>query len=386
MAARRSYGKGRIVKWRTGGWQVTVELGRDPVTGKRRRRRVVVRGSRRDAQRVLTDAMATRDRGIDLNPSGVLLGDYFDRWLDEHARLRVKASTLKRYRQLATRLKPFLGDLALRDLRPPHIQRAYAALLGEGLAAQTVLHHHTLLKQTLKQAVQWGLLASNPAGDVTPPRVERRETRTLSAEEVALVEGAATDDEFRRLIRVAVTTGLRLGELMGLKWKDIDFDGSRLLVQRTASYQDRQTTLGPPKTEKIRRPVALSQGTLAVLREHRSSQRAHRLKVGPAYRDSDFVFPAADGSVQPPYRISGRFKDLVARVGIEGVRFHDLRHTMATLALGAGVHVKIVSERLGHSTTQTTLETYSHVSPDLQREAAEALDCALRPNQESESA
>lgn len=249
---------------------------------------------------------------------------------------------------------------------------------GTCLAGRTVLHHHRLLKQTLKQAVRWGLLAGNPADAVTPPRAERREMRTLSAEDVARVEAAATDDEFRRLIHVAVTTGLRLGEVLGLQWKDIDFDGGRMLIQRTASYQDRETTLGPLKTGRSHRPVALSEGTLAVLREHRASQRAHRLEIGPAYRDADLVFPAADGSVQPPYRISGRFRDLVARVGLEGVRFHDLRHTMATLALGAGVHVKIVSERLGHSTTQITLDTYSHVAPDLQREAAEVLDGALR--------
>ena len=378
MAERRAYGSGRIVERSPGYWQVTVELGRDPVTRRRRRRRFAVRGSRRAAQRALTEAMAARDRGIDLNPSGVLLGDYLDRWLEEHARLRVKGSTFARYRQLARRIKPFLGDFALRDLRPPHIQRAYAALLGEGLTARTVLHHHRLLKQALNQAVRWGLLASNPADAVTPPRVERREMRTLTAEDVALVEGAATDDEFRRLIRVAVTTGLRLGELLGLQWKDIDFEGGRMLIQRTASYQDRETTLGPVKTGRSHRPVALSEGTLAVLREHRASQRAHRLELGPAYRDFDLVFPAADGSVQPPYRISGRFKDLVARVSLEGVRFHDLRHTMATLALGAGVHVKVISERLGHSTTQITLDTYSHVSPDLQREAAEVLDGALR--------
>ena len=168
MVERRAYGSGRVVERTPGHWQVTVELGRDPVTRRRRRRRFVVRGSRREAQRALTETMAARDRGIDLNPSGVLLGDYSDRWLDEHARLRVKASTLARYRQLARRLKPFLGDFALRDLRPPHIQRAYAALLGEGLTARTVLHHHRLLKQALKQAVQWGLLASNPADAVTP--------------------------------------------------------------------------------------------------------------------------------------------------------------------------------------------------------------------------
>ena len=385
MAAKGRHGEGRVIERSPGRWQVTVELGRDPVTRRRRRRRFTVQGSIGDAQRALTNALATRDRGIDLDPSRVLLAEYFDRWLDEHARLTVRPSTLVRYRQLTKRLKPLLGNLALRDLRPAHIQRAYAGLLDDGLAARTVLHHHRVLKQSLKQAVRWGLLASNPSDAATPPRVERREMRTLSAEEVALVEAAATDDEFRRMIHVAVTTGLRLGELLGLQWRDIDFESGRMLIQRTASYQDRETTLGPPKTAKSRRPVALSQGTLVVLREHRVSQSAHRLAIGPAYRDSDLVFPAPDGSVQPPYRISGRFKDLVARVGLEGVRFHDLRHTMATLALGAGVHVKVVSERLGHSTTQITLDTYSHVSPDLQREAAEVLDGALRVPREPAS-
>ncbi len=378
MTKRRGYGRGSMVERSPRRWQITVELGRDPMTGRRRRRRATVHGSRRDAQRALNQLLAARDRGLDINPSRVTLGEHLDRWLDEHARLRVKPSTLLRYRQLANRLKPFAGTVPLRDLRPERIQYAYAQLLEEGLSARTVLHHHRVLSQALKQAVRWGLLASNPADAVTPPRAAPRELRTLRPEEVALLEDAAPDDEFRRLIQVAVKTGLRLGELLGLQWKDIDLEGGRMRIQRSASYRNGETTLGPVKTGRSQRPVALSAETLAVLRAQRASQRARRLELGPAYRDHDLVFAAADGSAQPPYRISGRFRSVAARAGVGGVRFHDLRHAMATAALGAGVHVKVVSERLGHSTTQITLDTYSHVLPDLQREAAELIDEALR--------
>lgn len=385
MAGHREYGTGGLVERSPGRWLVTVELSPDPVTGMRRRRRFTVTGSRGEALRALRSASATRDQGVDLNPSRVLIRDYLERWLNEHARLRVKASTLLRYRQLAARLTPFIGGVTLRDLRPAHVQRAYGALLDEGLAARTVLHHHRMLKQALQQAVRWGLIATNPADAATAPRAERREMRTLSAEEVALVEDAASDEDFRRLVHVAVTTGLRLGELLGLQWGDIDFEHGRIQVQRSAFYRERSTTLGSVKTGRSRRAIAISQGTLATLRQHRAAQAARRLELGPAYQDLDMVFAAPDGSICPPYRVSNRFAVITAELGLRGVRFHDLRHTMATLALSAGVHVKVVSERLGHSTTQITLDTYSHVLPDLQEEAAAVLDAVLQRRTEPAS-
>ena len=323
------------------------------------------------------DTTLTQFWGVDFDQSELGVGEYLDRWLDDHARLKVKPSTLLRYRQLAGRLKPLIGEVSLQDLCPAHIQSSYATLLSSGLAAQTVVHHHRMLRQALDHAMRWGLLAANPTDAVSTPLVERREMRTLSARDVALLEEAAGDTEFRRLIHVAVTTGLRLGELLGLQWNDIDFDRARLRVQRTVVHRERKTSLGSPKTPHSIRAVALSRRTIATLREQQDMQAVRRARQGRADADARIVFPAEDGSLQPPYRVSNRFTSLVRRVGLTGVRFHDLRHTMATLALAAGVHIKVVSERLGHSNTQITLDTYSHVLPDLQREAAEALDAAL---------
>lgn len=148
-------------------------------------------------------------------------------------------------------------------------------------------------------------------------------------------------------------------------------------MQRTVVHRERKTSLGSPKTPRSRRSVALSRGTIDTLREQQAAQAARRSQERSAEPHDRLVFPAEDGSLQPPYRVSNRFTSLVRRTGLDSVRFHDLRHTMATLALAAGVHIKVVSERLGHSSTQITLDTYSHVLPDLQQEAAEALDAAL---------
>ena len=382
---RRDYGSGGLVERRPGRWHVSIELPPDPSSGRRRRRRFTVRGSRADAQRALNSALAARDQGIDLNPSRLLVRDYLEQWLDRHARISVRPSTLRRYEQIAGRLASLIGAITLRDLRAIHVQNAYGALLDDGLAPRTVLHHHRLLKQSLQQAVRWGLIPANPADAVAAPKAERREMRSLSADEVALLEDAVTDDDLARLFRVAVTTGLRLGELLGLRWSDIDLGNGRLHVQRSAFYGKGTTSLGSVKTGRSRRAVALSHGTVATLREHHAAQASRRLELGPAYRGMDLVFPSPDGSIMPPYRASNRFRAIADRVGLRGVRFHDLRHTMATLALSAGVHVKVVSERLGHSTTQITLDTYSHVLPDLQREAAEALDAALHRRREPAS-
>jgi integrase len=339
---------------------------------------LAVRGSKRDAQRALRKALTERDHGITIDPSKLTVAEHLERWLDDHASLRVEPATLLRYRQIATRLTPLIGSIRLADLQAAHIQSAYRRLLDDGLADRTVLHHHRVLKQALKHAVLWKLLAANPADAVTPPRPERREMRSLSAEEVTRLEAAAGDDDYRRLITVSVSTGLRLGELLGLKWSDVDFDAGRVRVQRTLTYLSRVLALASLKTSHSRRVVALSAHTVTTLREHRAAQLERRLALGEVYAEQGLVFPAENGALLPPYRVSNRFTNLCRREGLQGVRWHDLRHTMATLALGAGVNVKIVSERLGHSTTQITLDTYSHVLPDMQEAAAEALDVALR--------
>ena len=363
-------------------WELRTELGRDPETGKRQFRYQYVQGTKKLAEQTLTETLHRRDTGSDVTPNKITVAEYLDRWIRDYAEDNVAPSTLQRYRQIVERLKPLLGALRLQDIRPAHIQEAYGRLRRDELAARTVLHHHRVLHEALKQAVRWQFLANNPADAVTPPRPERTEMHALDPSGVHQVLDACADLQLRTIISMAVNTGMRLGELLGLRWSDCDLDVATVHLVRAAQYlANTGITFRTPKTNRSRRSIALSADTIEVLREHRRRQLEARLAIGPGYRNGDLVFATVEGDPLPPYRVSTNFSHLVKRLGIGPLRFHDLRHTAATLMLRAGIHPKIVSERLGHATVAITLDTYSHVLPDMQRDAAAALDAVLaRPS------
>lgn len=360
-------------------WQIQVEVGQDPGSGTRRRRYFSVKGTRRDAERALTDALHQRDTGIDLEPARLTVAEYFERWLRDYAQHNVAESTFELYAGVIRRhLVPNLGAVRLPELRPAHIQAAYGRSLESGLSGRTVLQHHRLLREALGHAVRWQLIARNPADAVTAPRPERTEMRVLDEEGVRSLLRAAQGTELEALLHVALATGARQGELLGLRWADVDLDQLELRIVRTARYfAGRGVVMAAPKTHRSRRPIALSTSTQRVLNEHRAAQNTRRLKLGEAWANHGLVFPSSVGTPTYARNLSRAYKRIVAKAGLDGIRFHDLRHTAATLMLIAGVHPKVVSERLGHSTVSITLDTYSHVLPDMQHEAAAVLDDVL---------
>ena len=373
-----------------GSWEVTVDLGRDPTTRRRRRRFLAVRGTKRDAERALAEAVHQRDTGVDVTPGKLTVADYLHRWLRDYAAYNVAPSTLDRYTGIIKHhLIPVLGSLRLRDLRPAHIQGAYGRSLAAGgradgavgaLAPRTVLHHHRLLHEALSHAVRWQLIARNPADAATAPRPGRPEMRVLDAEEAGRLLEAAAETPFYGLIYLALATGARLGELLALRWRDVELRRGVMQITRTARrFSGRGVIYSEPKTHRSRRPIALSSETTQILSEHRQSQVERRLLLGSAYAGEDLVFASPTGHPLDDSNLRRAFARTVAAAGLPRLRFHDLRHTAATLMLSAGVHPKVVSERLGHATVGITLDTYSHVLPDLQRDAAEALDSVLRP-------
>ncbi len=369
---------GYIERRGKGSWRVVVELAPDPLTGRRRRRKVTVRGTKRDAERALAEAVSLRDHGIDIEPRRLTVAEYLDRWLRDYAEPNVAPSTLKRYQGICRVIAESLGGLRLQALRPAHIQAVYSHLRARRLAARTILHHHRVLKEALGHAVGWQLLERNPADAVSAPRVERREMQSLDADGVERLVGSCGDDNLRRLVFTAVSTGMRIGELLGLRWDDLDLEARTATVRRTAQYLGSGgVVLRPPKTSRSRRTISLSPSTVVVLREHRVAQTEQRLLLGPAYEDHGVVFAAPDGRLLAPYAASARFRTVARRLGFTGLRFHDLRHTSATLALQAGVPAKLVSDRLGHASVAFTLDTYAHVLPDQQRQAADLMDSLL---------
>ena len=371
---------GSIRQRAPGVWETSAEGARDPGTGKRRRLTRRAYGSRRDAEQLRAALILEAEAGTRTGPTGRTTGDYLDRWIDDYAAPNVAPSTLRRYRQICDRLRPFIGHIPLDKLEPLQIQAAYAALLGDGLCKQTVLHHHRLLRQALAHAVTWDLLARNPADRARPPRPDHREMHVLDAAQLKTLLAAAADPQQARLLYTAAATGLRQGELLGLRWPDVDGDAGVLHVRMALQYTPGVgLALRPPKTARSQRAVALSAGMRNALAEQRRAQAARRAAAGDVWVDNDLVFCDPIGGALAPYAVAKAFQRLLRQAGLPRVRFHDLRHTAATLMLTAGVHPKIVSERLGHASVSITLDTYSHVLPSLQQEAAERMDAILAP-------
>lgn len=378
--------KGHIRKRGRNSWAVAIYVGRND-QGKPRYKWHTVTGGRRKAEDECARLLNQMTSGEYIEPSRTTLAEYLERWLSDYAEVNVAAKTFERYAEIIrVHLIPALGHHRLTKLQPLHIQAYYSLALQSGrkdgkggLSAQTVIHHHRVLKDALHQAVRWRLLVRNPSDAVEPPRRQEREMQVLDDNQLGtLLKGAAGKSIYIPIL-LAVTTGMRRGEILGLRWSDIDLNAGTLAVCQSLEH----TRLGglkfkQPKTRRSRRVVALPDFAVDALRKHRAAQGRTRLQAGSDYKDNDLVCARWDGSPRNPGALTRAFAKLIADLGLPKVRFHDLRHSHATQLLREGIHPKVVSERLGHSTVGITLDTYSHVTPTMQEEAAKRIDVALR--------
>ena len=278
---------------------------------------------------------------------------------------------------------PRIGNVRLDQLKPMTLSSLYTDLLAGGrrsgtggLSARTVQYIHRIVSNALSDAVRWNLLAWNPASRVDAPRVEMKEMRTWTAVDVRRFLAGVADDRLFALWLLLCTTGMRRGEALGLGWRDIDFAGGNVAVRRQLVEVNYELRYSEPKTARGRRSVALDPYTVGALREHRDRQRKERTDLG-ALDPAELVFTKLDGTPLQPQNVSQAFGNIIRRDGLPTIRLHDLRHTAASLMLAAGVHPKIVSERLGHAGIQITLDRYSHVTAGLQAEAANVLARAV---------
>ena len=376
--------RGSIKQRSKGSWTIILDAGRDPATGKRSQQWHTVKGTKRQAEKRLVELIHQVDTGDYVKPGNLTVGAFLVQWLRDYASTNVRPRTIEGYRDIVNgHLIPGLGKIHLLQLKGAHIQGYYARALecgrkdGKGgLSPRSVLHHHRVLREALGHAVKWQLVPRNITDTIDPPRPEKLEITTLdNAGLLALLEKARGSIYFPVLHLVAYT-GLRRSEALALKWQDVDLNLATLSVVRSV-HQIRGVGMAfnQPKTARSRRQVALSPAAVLALRDHWEQQQALIGELGGV--TSDLVFRRIDGSPLRPDAVTLACAKFVREAGLPHLRFHDLRHTHATLMMEQGINPKVVSERLGHASVGITLDLYSHASPSLQAEAAQRFDQGL---------
>jgi integrase len=362
-------------------WYVDVV---DPATGRRRQQSKGGFKTKRDAQAALNDALAALRTGTFVAPSRLTLGAFLvDQWLPT-IRAVIRPNTWETYRIYAeSHVLPALGHVPLQAVTAVHLNRLYTDLGDHGrrdgrggLAPKSVRHVHVLLHKALSDALRWGVVARNVADAADPPRVPHRERSVWSAEELRSFLAVAVDDRLTAMWLLAATTGMRRSELLGLPWRAVDLEahpGRLWVVQVVVVVGQRPVIVAETKTHASIRQLALDPVTMAALKAHRARQLADRLAWGPAWMDTGLVFTDEDGSILHPKQITKRFARLAKRAGVPPITLHDVRHSYATAALAAGEPVKVISERLGHSSTTITANLYQHVLPSMDERTANAV-------------
>jgi integrase len=367
-------------------WAWMFDVGPDPATGKRRRRSRSGYKTQRAATAAMRTAMRAAETGTVEPGEAPTVAAYINEWLAGR-RQSLRPSTWAGYKDaLEGRVVPRLGALRIDRVTAKHIADLVAELVehggrddrrGPGLASKTVRATITVLNRVFADAVRRGLIARNPAEHVDRPRVVDKEMAWWTVDEARRFLDHVAGDRLEALWTLALTTGMRRGELLGLKWGDIDFDAGRLAIRRTLIETANQVRWSEPKTAASRRVVALDPGTVALLRTHRRLQLEERLAVAAGYMDDRIVFASISGECLHPASVSKAFGRYVEAAGVPRIRFHDLRHTAATMMLEQGVPLKVVTERLGHSSTRITADLYQHVGETMQDDAARRLGAAL---------
>jgi integrase len=371
--------RGHITKRGKDSYSIAVSLGRDPATGKYKYQWVSVKGTKREAEKHLSELLHELDTGTFVKPGRTTLAEYLRRWLQEYAKPNLSPRSFERYESITrVHLIPRLGNILLRQLTSEQLQKHYTLKLNEGLSPRSVRYQHVVLHKALQTAMKWGLVARNVADGVDVPRARQAEMQTWDEYEVARFLEAARGSPYYALFHTALFTGMRRSELLALQWRDIDFH--QIHVSRSLhQLRDRSYVFAQPKSAKSRRTIALSPSSVLTLREHKDRQEGIRAMLGVPLRGEDLVFSTPEGGPLRPNTVSRAWTALASRAGVRVIRLHDARHTHASLMLKQGVHPKIVQERLGHASVQITLDTYSHVAPGLQEAAAESFDKLVSP-------
>lgn len=364
-------------------WAFRVDAGVDASTGKRRQMLRQGFKTKREAETALAAAQQSVEQGSVVAKSSMKVGAFLDEWLVSQQG-RLKASTHHSYVITSKRIRSGLGHVQVQSLTPMQIESFYSDLLdhgradGTGLSPKTVRNTHTVLRKALSDAQRLGLVYRNAADAARGPSVERPEFRVWSSDELRQFFATAEANRLGAAFVMLATTGLRRGEVLGVRWRDLDLDARTLSVVQTITNVDGKLVFGKPKTSKSVRLISIDERTASMLRQHRRMQREDQIAMGPDWgNDGDLAFTDEAGGPIRPEWFSKEFGRLVAASGVPRIRLHDVRHTYATIALKTGIPAKVVSEHLGHSTIAITLDLYSHVTPGIDRDATDRISAAM---------
>lgn len=370
---RRKRGKneGATSKRADGRWMGRLSLG----DGKRK---YVYGKTEEEVLDRMHDLKSDLKKGLPIVSDRRTVEDFLAEWLETVAP-RLQPTTSARYEVFVRRqIVPEIGKEKLSKLTPQQVQRLYSTWRGRGLSSTSVKHLHTVLHNALSQAVKWGYVGRNVTDLVDKPRAVTREMRTLNRDEVARLLEVAKGDRLWALYVLALSTGMRQGELLALRWSNVDLDGHALQVRGTMQPTKDGLRISVPKTKASKRRVQLAPRAVQALRSHRALQNKERLRLGKAWPKLDLVFTNEMGEPMTNHELlRGSFYPLLRRVGLQQIRFHELRHSAASLQLEAGTPLKVVQEMLGHSTSAITMDLYAHVTPTMQDRAAEVANDIL---------
>ncbi|HAG08371.1 MAG TPA: site-specific integrase [Desulfotomaculum sp.] len=360
--------RGHIRKRTRDSWTVVVELPRDPVTGKRRQKWVAVNGTKKEAEKELARLINELETGFYTEPSKMTFGEYLDLWLGA-MKNKVKQTTWNEYMYRIKRWKN--TDTAAKPLQKVTAMDIEIELQKFNLNPSRTKDLYVIAKEALKKATATGFLSRNPMDAVDPPKVAQKEMKVWTKEEAAAFLKATADHKYYVLFYLALKTGARLGELLALQWENIDLERKTVQVKHSVANISRETVLQSPKTRSALRNIPIDEATVNVLKNHKKLTTERALKLGFG-RVSWVFWSSRTGRPLYLFSASRIFRIAVGKSGVPMIRFHDLRHTHTTFLLEANVHPKIISERLGHSSVQITLDRYSHILPNMQGEAVKA--------------
>jgi integrase len=364
-------------------WELKFDLGTDPAVGKRLTRYHSFKGTKREAEAELVRLMAAADRGDYVDPSRTTLNEFLDHW-ETWAETQVSAKTHERYRELfAHHVRPHLGMARVQRLKGVNFAELYGRFKrpkpdGAGLSPRTIGHVHRLVHRALGHAVKWGMLTVNPVSSAEPPRVERSEIEILTQEQAKAMLNALRGRALHPVAVVGLATGARRGEILALRWADVDLDGGKIRIERSLEQTNAGLAFKTPKTKAGRRAISIPRSVVAELQDHWRRQQEARLALGMGKADpDDLVFTRPDGSTWPPDSLTADWARTLRMLKLPKVTLHSLRHTHASQLIAAGLDVVTVSRRIGHSNPTVTLAVYAHLYGNTDERAAAAVEAVL---------